>query len=311
MGTTLGAVAPWRDRTFAALNTASFREGVLVEAGKGVAAGRPVEIVHVALPSTDSPVAIHPRVLVRAGDQAELNVVEWFVCAGKAPYWNNAVTEVVVGENAFVEHVRIQDDAETGFHVASVDAVQAANSRFRSHNVAFGSALARTDIGSRLNGPGAEAFLYGLTVTGKRSHVDHHTALDHAVPHCPSHELYKSILWDRARYVFNGRIIVRPDAQKTDAKQSNRNLLLSDDAVVFTRPQLEIYADDVKCTHGATIGRLDRDALFYLRARGLGPVEARALLIRAFAGEVLEHLSDSRLREQLEEEAVRRIPALR
>jgi Fe-S cluster assembly protein SufD len=305
----LGSAVPWRDRVFAALNTALFRDGAFVDVAAGAVVSGPIEILHVAVPSERGPVAIHARLLVRVGDGAEASIVETFAAAGDGVYLTNAVTEIAAGANARVEHVRVQDEAPSAFHVASVDVRQARDSRVASHNVAFGSALARTDLGFRLEGSGAEALLYGLTVAGARTHVDHHTQIDHAVAHCPSHELYKSILWDRARSVFNGRIVVRPGAQKTDAKQSNRNLLLSDDAVVFTRPQLEIYADDVKCTHGATIGRLDESALFYLRARGLGPREARALLIRAFAGEVLEHLGDPSLRGRLEEETLRRLPA--
>ncbi len=305
----LGSVNPWRERAFAALNTSLFRGGASVDVAPGTSVSGSIEILHVTVPSERGPVAVHPRLLVRVGDGAEASIVETFVAAGEGVYLTNAVTEIAAGANARVEHIRVQDEGLSAFHVASVDYRQERDSRVASHNVAFGSALARTDLSSRLAGPGAEALLYGLTVAGKKTHVDHHTQIEHAVPHCPSHELYKSILWDRARYVFNGRIVVRPDAQKTDAKQSNRNLLLSDDAAVFTRPQLEIYADDVKCTHGATIGRLDESALFYLRTRGLGPREARALLIRAFAGEVLEHLGDASLRERLEEETVRRLPA--
>ncbi len=305
----LGRIAPWRERPFAALNTALVEDGAFVSIAPGAVVETPIEIVWVTVPSKDAPVAVHPRTLVLAGKGAEARIVESFVAETPGVYLSTPVAEVAVAENARVEHVRLQDDAEEAYHLASIDADLARDARYVSVSVALGAALSRCDLGGRLSGSGAEATLQGLTLLGGTRHADHHTSLDHAVPHCPSHELYKSILWDRARYVFNGRIVVREDAQKTDAKQSNRNLILSDDAIVFTRPQLEIYADDVRCTHGATIGRLDDAALFYLRARGLSLDAARTLLIRAFAGEVLASVTHAGWRERIEEEALARLPA--
>lgn len=306
---TLGRIAPWRERPFAALNTALLDDGAFVSIAPGAVVDTPIEIVWVTVPSKDAPVAVHPRTLVLAGKGAEVRIVESFVAETPGVYLSTPVAEIGVAENARVEHVRLQDDAEEAFHLASIDAELARDARYVSVSVALGAALSRCDLGGRLAGSGAEATLQGLTLLGGTRHADHHTSLDHAVAHCPSHELYKSILWDRARYVFNGRIVVREDAQKTDAKQSNRNLILSNDAIVFTRPQLEIYADDVRCTHGATIGRLDDAALFYLRARGLSADAARDLLIRAFAGEVLASVTHGGWRERIEEEALSRLPA--
>jgi Fe-S cluster assembly protein SufD len=213
----------------------------------------------------------------------------------------NAVTEIVAEPDAQVTHVKIQSEGPAGWHVATVAGHQARGARFESHNVSLGARLARNDIGSRLDGDGAECRLYGFYLVDGEQHVDNHTWLDHAMPNCPSWEMYKGLLAGRSRAVFNGRIIVRQDAQKTDAKQSNKNLILGDEAVVSTRPQLEIFANDVKCTHGATIGRLDDEALFYLRTRGIGKDEARNVLIRAFADDVLDKIPVSAVREVIVE----------
>jgi Fe-S cluster assembly protein SufD len=296
--TVFGTVATFDDRAFVALNTALFADGALVIVDAGIDAPVPVHIVHVAVPSAE-PRTIHPRTLVLAGAGSRVTVVESFVTFGTDAYLTNAVTEVIVGASAQVEHVRVQTEHVSAWHVATVAARQAKDSRFGSHNVSLGAALTRNDVGSRLDGEGAECHLYGLYVADGTQHVDNHTSLDHAVPNCPSWEMYKGVLAGSARAVFNGRIVVRPDAQKTDAKQSNKNLLLSGGAVVHTRPQLEIYANDVKCTHGATIGRLDETSLFYLRTRGIGRDEARDLLIHAFADDVLGKIPIAAVREGL------------
>jgi Fe-S cluster assembly protein SufD len=237
--------------------------------------------------------------LILAGKGSRVDVVETFGTIGTGAYLTNAVTEVIAGDDAHVEHVKVQAESDEAWHVATVAARQGRNARFGSHNVSLGAALARNDIGSRLEGQGAECHLYGLYVADGRQHVDNHTSLDHAVPNCPSWEMYKGVLAGAASAVFNGRIVVRPDAQKTDAKQSNKNLLLSDDAVVHTRPQLEIFANDVKCTHGATIGRLDDTSLFYLTTRGIGRAAAREMLVHAFVGDVLAKLPVPALRDRL------------
>ena len=281
----LGRVAPWERHPFAALNTALFEGGVIVEIAPGVAAAA-VHIVHLTTPA-EHPVAVFPRVLVLAGAGSKATVVESFVSTGPESTLTSAVTEIVVGENAQIDHVKVQAESDAAWHVACVTGRVARHGRLASHNVSWGARLARNDIGAVLDGEGASCHLYGLYLADGSRHVDNHTWLDHAKPHCPSWEMYKGILAGTARAVFNGRIIVREGAQKTDAKQSNKNLILSDGGVVYTRPQLEIYANDVRCTHGATIGRLDEAALFYLRSRGIPAREARDLLVHAFADDVL------------------------
>jgi len=299
----LGRVAPFENRAFAALNTAAFEDGTVVSIAPRTIVETPIEVLHVTLAAGLSP-AIHPRTLVVAGDNSQALVVETYLSFDDELHLTNAVTEVVVGENAVLDHARVQWENGRAYHFGAVQARQARASRYTNHNIAFGAALARNDVGSVLEGEGAEATLNGLYMATGRQHVDNHTILDHAAPHCPSRELYKGILSGHAHVVFNGRIIVRPGAQKTDAKQSNNSLLLSNDALIHTRPQLEIYADDVKCTHGATIGHLDDDALFYLRTRGIDPTEARALLIRGFVGDVLERIAHAPLRARLAERVV-------
>src|SRR5439155_12196054 len=220
---------------------------------------------------------------------------------GAGAYFTNAVTEVAVGEGAVVEYNRVQEENEAAYHIANVQFQQARSSRVHATTLAFGGALVREDSGTVLNGEGSECTLNGLYITLDRQHVDNHTVIDHAKPHCSSRELYKGVLDGSSTGVFNGKIIVRQDAQKTDSKQSNKNLLLSEGAAINTKPQLEIYADDVKCTHGATIGQIDAEALFYLRSRGIGVNEARALLTQAFASDVIDKIKFAPLREHLKD----------
>jgi Fe-S cluster assembly protein SufD len=224
-------------------------------------------------------------------------------------YFTNAVTEIVVGENASVEHVKLQEESDQAFHIATVQAHQERASRFHSHSISLGAALARHDINSVMAGEGAECTLNGLYQVAGTQHVDHHTRLDHAMPHCSSREYYRGILDGQSSGVFNGAIIVRKDAQKTDAIQSNKNLLLSEEAVINTKPELQILADDVRCTHGATIGQLDPDAIFYLRARGISLESARHLLTRAFANDVIARIRFEPARERLEARLLARLSA--
>jgi Fe-S cluster assembly protein SufD len=294
----LAAVAKTSRRPFAALNTAFFEDGAVLVLPERTRLAAPVQVVHWSTGGT-RPTATHPRLLVLAGEDSEATVVETFLGRAPARTLTNAVAELVLAPGALLHHVRVVDEGEA-WHVGAVQAHQARDSRLISHNLCLGAALTRIDLGSVLHGKGAECLLHGLYLAEGRQHVDNHTFLEHAQPHCGSRELYKGILSGGARAVFNGRILVRQAAQKTDAKQQNRNLLLSGEATVYTRPQLEIYADDVKCTHGATIGRLDEQAMFYLRARGIGETEARALLLRAFAAEILEQVPVPALRQALE-----------
>ena len=294
----VGRAASGENAAFVALNTALFADGVVVTVDAGVDVSVPLHIVHVAVPGP-TPAAIHPRTLVLAREGSQLTLVESFVALHAGTYLTNSVTEIIAAENARVTHVKLQSEGASGWHVATVAAHQARDARFVSHNVSIGASCARHDIGSRLDGPGAECRLYGLYVVDGAQHVDNHTWLDHAMPSCPSWEMYKGLLAGASRAVFNGRIVVREGAQKTDAKQSNKNLILGDQAVVHTRPQLEIHANDVKCTHGATIGRLDDAALFYLRTRGIGKDEARNVLIRAFAHDLIDNIPIPEVREYL------------
>jgi Fe-S cluster assembly protein SufD len=296
----LGRAASIASAPFVALNTALFLDGVVVTVAPGVDVSVPLNIVHVALPGS-APAAIHVRTLVIAGEASQVTLVETFVTLSAGRYLTNAVTEIVAAPDARVTHVKIQAEGQDGWHIATVAGHQARGARIDSHNVSLGSALARNDIGSRLDGPGAECRLYGFYLVDGEQHVDNHTWLDHASPNCPSWEMYKGLLAGKSRAIFNGRIVVREGAQKTDAKQSNKNLILGNEATVYTRPQLEIHANDVKCTHGATIGRLDEESLFYLRTRGIGKDEARNVLIRAFADDVIDKISVDAVREILVE----------
>ena len=296
----LGRLAEFESRAFVALNTAFLEDGVYLHVPDGLVLEAPIQLLFVssATPGTVS----YPRTLVVLGPRSQAQVIETYVAAGDASYFTNAVTEVYVDEGAVLDHYKVQQESVQGFHVGSMHVHAARSATFLSHSFSLGGKIVRNDANARLDGEGAEVTLNGLYLADGDRLVDNHTAIDHAQPHCPSHEVYKGILGGRARAVFNGKIIVRQDAQKTDAKQTNRALLLSDDALINTKPQLEIFADDVKCTHGAAIGQLDDDAIFYLRARGLTYFEARDMLIHAFAGEILERVKVEPLRTALESE---------
>src|SRR5439155_17183857 len=229
-----------------------------------------------------------------------LTFVEFYVGTVDAPYFTNAVTELIAGEDAVVEHVKFQDESREAFHIATVHGQFGRRSRVSSHSFALGARLSRNNIYANLAGEGLECILNGLYLTKEEQLADHHMIVEHARPQCASHEYFNGILDDKSRGVFHGRILVRPIAQKTDAKQTNKNILLSDEATADTKPQLEIYADDVKCTHGATVGQLDEDAVYYLRSRGIGLDMARQMLIHAFAGEIINRVICVPVREELD-----------
>ena len=287
----LARYAAFVHQPFVALNTASFEDGAFIHIPEGQVLPKPV---HLLFLSAGERTMSNPRTLIVAGARAEAHIVESY--AGEGEYFTNAVTELALGEGAMVDHYKVQRESAGASHIATVQGYQERASVFTSHSVSLGGALVRNDINSTLNGPGCEATLNGLYVAAGEQHIDNHTALDHAMPHCSSREYYRGILSGRATGVFNGKIIVRKDAQKTDAIQSNKNLLLSEEASINTKPQLEIYADDVRCTHGATVGQLDAEALFYLQTRGIGREEARRLLITAFAADVLDRIRIEPLR---------------
>ncbi|HWH70395.1 MAG TPA: Fe-S cluster assembly protein SufD, partial [Candidatus Sulfotelmatobacter sp.] len=224
-------------------------------------------------------------------------------------YFTNVVTELVIGEGAVLEHCKLQDEALSAFHVATIHAHLGRGSNLAAHSIALGARLSRNNIRTVLAGEGLECVLNGLYLTKGDQLADHHMVVEHAQPHCNSHEYYNGILDGRSKGVFHGRILVRPSAQKTDAKQTNKNLLLSEEATVDTKPQLEIYADDVKCTHGATVGQLNEESIFYLRTRGIGAQTARRMLIHAFAGEIIERIRHRALREELSQTVWNRLEA--
>jgi Fe-S cluster assembly protein SufD len=292
---------------FAALNTAFARDGAFIHARRGAKPARPIYLLFVSTPGAD-PVSAHPRMLVTADAGATLTVIEHFTGLDDAANFTNTVTDIAAGPGACVEHYKIQDESRHGFHIGGLHIRQERDSRVFSHHIDLGGYLSRNDIEVALDGEGAEITLNGLYLAGGRQHMDSHTRIDHLKPHTRSREDYRGVLTARARAVFNGKIRVHEDAQKSEAHQSNRNLLLSDEAEIDTKPELEIYADDVKCTHGATIGQLDEDALFYLRTRGIGEDMARGLLTFAFADDVIARIGLEPIRRHLEHIVVGRLP---
>jgi Fe-S cluster assembly protein SufD len=303
----LAHYARFEEQTFVALNTALMEDGAFVHVPRGVVVEEPIHLLFVAT-ADGEPTVSHPRNLIALDENSQAKVIETYVGSGDGVYFTNAVTEIVAGQNAVLDHYKVQRESEAAFHVATVQAQLSRSSTVASYSISLGGALVRNDINAVLGGEGGEATLNGLYIVNGAQHVDHHTLIQHAQPHCPSHELYKGILDGKATGVFNGKIYVHPGAQKTDAKQTNQNLLLSRDASINTKPQLEIYADDVRCTHGATVGQLDEDAVFYLRSRGIGLAEARALLTYAFASDILSRIKVESLRTRLEEMLFTRLP---
>jgi Fe-S cluster assembly protein SufD len=296
----LGRHAPTVSSPFTALSTAFIREGGFMHVSANADLTRPVHLVFVTTDEAAGNVT-HPRNLIVVEPGARASVIESYVTLARGgTYWTNAVTEVVAGANSWLEHTRIQRESERAYHIGSTHVDQYRDSHYRSFSMAMGGALARHNLQVRLNGENVEALMYGLYLTRGEQLVDNHTVIYHDQPNCRSWEVYKGVLDGRSRAVFNGKVFVKPEAQKTDAKQTNRNLLLSDTAKVNTKPQLEIFADDVKCTHGATVGRLDDVALFYARSRGVPAAEAQRLLTYAFAAEVIEEVALEPVRDELE-----------
>lgn len=287
------------EHTFAALNDATFEDGLVVHIAEGAKIEPLIEIVHVSC-GGESPAITMPRIAIVSEKGSRCKIVETYVTRGKGTTLTVPVTEVVVRSGAELEHVRLQDEGPAARHIANWQTAQEAESTYTSFNVCFGAGLARVDQGIWIGGEGAKTRLDGVVVANGSQHMDNHTRLDHAFPNGESFEIYKQIADDQAHVVFNGKIFVHQDAQKTDAKQTNQALLLAPGAVVDSKPQLEIFADDVKCTHGATVGQLEDLPLFYLRSRGMPHNRAEAVLVYAFAAEVLEEISIEPLRKALE-----------
>jgi len=296
----LTQAADHTNQAFVALNTAFLEDGGFIFIPDDTVVSGPLHVLFISTGQPDATAVSHPRVLIVTGEHSQAQIIESYAGANERPYFTNGVTEVVAGPNAVIDHYKLQRESSKAFHLGSMYLTAQRGSTFSSHSLTLGGSRVRNDELAVLRGEGIDCTLNGLYLAGGAALVDNHTTIDHAMPHCGSHEVYKGILWGRARAVFNGKIIVRPDAQKTDAKQTNKALLLSDDAQVNTKPELEIFANDVKCTHGAAIGQLDEDALFYLRSRGLGHAEARAMLIHAFAGDIINRVKVAALQAQLE-----------
>ena len=305
--THLGRHAAYTEHPFVALNTALWRDGVLLRVPRGVVLDKPVNVVVLGTPG-DQPIAFFPRILVIAEESSQLTMVEQYATLGEGRYLSCPVTEIVADANAVVDHYKLQRESDSAFHVATFQIHQDRDSNVSSHSISWGGDLVRNDVNAILAGEGCDANLNGLYLVEGDQLVDYHMRVEHAAPHCDSHELFKGILEGRGRSVFSGRIYVHPGAQKTDAKQTSRNLLLSPDALCNANPQLEIFADDVKCTHGSTVGQLDDTAIFYLRSRGIGEEAARSLLTYAFAADIVERIRVPQVRQELEEFLFRRLP---
>lgn len=293
---------------FNALNAAFLRHGAFIYLPKGAQVSAPIQLLFLAAPAPQPP-AIFPRVLVVAERESAATIIESYVSAEDALSFTNAVVEVFVGENARLTHYKVQRESEEAFHIATTNAELERNGVYDLTTITLGAQLSRHGISIKLAHEGAECWVDGLYLVGSGQHADTHSLIDHSSPHCTSHQLYKGILDGKSRAVFNGKVFVHRDAQKTDAQQSNKNLLLSNEARVDTKPQLEIYADDVKCAHGATVGQLEEEELFYLVSRGLHTDLARNLLTYGFAEELVEKIKIESIKQQLDEAILNRLHA--
>lgn len=293
---------------FESMNHAFGDDGVVIEIGESVRVDQPIYVVHQWSGGASS-VMSHPRIFVRAAANSQCTVIEHYIGAVDAEVLTNSVVTLEIGAGARVTHYRLQQESPRSFHIGSVAAHMARDSRYDCQDIALGGSLARTRIVATLQGPGAEANLHGLFIPGSTQHIDTYTLVDHVAPHTRSNEEYRGIADGRGRGVYRGKVIVRKDAQKIDSRQSSRNLLLSPTAEIDTRPELEIYANDVKCSHGATTGQLDANSLFYLRSRGLSESQARTLLIRAFAESILSTIELPSLRAHVEQQLNARFAA--
>lgn len=303
-------LGPDEDKTtncFSALNTAFMRDGAVIRLSRDAVVMYPIHLIFVASGQQDEIVS-HPRIVVMGERGSRAAIVESFVSLDESVYFNNVRTDIRVGPSACIEHYKLQRESRKAFHVADLRVHQSSNSGFHSHSISFGGSLARNDIRVALDAENALCTLDGLFLADGRQHVDYHTHIDHLKPACTSKEFYKGILSDRSRGVFNGAVFVHPGADGTDAQQTNNNLLLSKDAEIDTKPQLEIYADDVKCSHGATVGQLDENMLFYLRSRGIDETAARGLLVYGFARDVVDRIEVGAIRNRLADSLLNWLP---
>jgi Fe-S cluster assembly protein SufD len=301
-----GKYADYKNQIFTALSTAYTRDGAFVYIPEGKIIENPIHILF--LTDAKDKILIQPRNLFVAGKNSHVTIIEHYACLSsnqtsksESVYFTNSVTEIVAEENSVVDHIKLQNESKSAFHIARMEVDQERASNFTTHLISFGGDISRNDFNSRFNNEGGECNLNGLFLLDGTQLFDVHTLVDHAKPYCNSREHFKGILDDKSRGVFNGKVMVRRDAQKTNAFQENNNIILSNDALVNTKPQLEIFADDVKCSHGATIGQLDADALFYLKSRGLGQEAARGILLHAFASDVIRTIKVEPIRNFVEQ----------
>ncbi|WP_026952103.1 Fe-S cluster assembly protein SufD [Algoriphagus mannitolivorans] len=293
--TALGSIAKPEKDAFAALNLASFQDGIFISVPKKSQIEKPILLLSFCQANEGQ--VIQPRVWIESGDFAEATFMDMTVSLGEQSYFVNKVVEIKGGINSQINYYRIQNEGKNAIEVSNIETDILKDARFTSVNLSLSGDMVRNNLSLNLLGSNSEGNMYGIYMLNGKTHVDNHTNVDHTIPHAESNELYKGILADQSRGVFNGKIFVRQDAQKTNAFQQNNNILLSEDAIVNTKPQLEIWADDVKCSHGCTVGQLDEEALFYLQARGIDKVSAKGLLLYAFAGEVLEKIEDESFRD--------------
>jgi len=306
----LSQSAAYKNRALVALNTAFFRDGAFLSLPAGTVVERPIFICHLSWnEKRGRPTVSHPRNLIVMGENAKATIVEIYMGGGDEVYFTNAVTEIVTAQGAIVDHYKLQQESGNAYHIGSIDVRQERDCRFDSLSISLGASLARTEVNAVLAAEGATCALNGLFMVTGRQHVDNQTSIDHAKPNGTSTELYKGILSGQSRGVFNGKIVVRPHAQKTNARQTNKNLILSEEALMNTKPLLEIYANDVKCNHGATIGRLDENQVFYLRSRGMAETHARSLLTYAFASDLVGRIQVASFQKAMEKWIFRRLLA--
>jgi Fe-S cluster assembly protein SufD len=294
-----GKYADHQNHIFTALSTAYTEDGAFIYIPAGKIVEEPIHIIFLTT-SADKKILTQPRNLFVAEKSSQVTIIEHYACDEESTYFTNAVTEIVTEENAVVDHIKLQEESKKAFHIARMEVDQEKNSNFSSHLISTGADLTRNEFNARFNDEGGECTLNGLYMIDGSQLFDAHTLMDHAKPHCNSHEHYKGVLDDKSRGVFNGKVIVRLDAQKTNAFQENNNILLSDEALINTKPQLEIFADDVKCSHGATIGQMDDDAKFYLKSRGIGEEASKGILLHAFASDVVTSIKIESVRNYIE-----------
>lgn len=304
----LGSVADATEHPLRAINTALFRDGVLIDVPAGSVLETPVHVINLTTAGADTPRVSYPRVAIRLGRNAEATVIETYAGLSEGPYLTNAVTEIEAADNAHLRHYKLELENPEAFHLATQQVHQTRDATVRTHNICLGGKLIRNDVNAVLDGEGGTCLMNGLFSLIDEQHCDNHTRIDHVEPNCESHQLYKGIVDDKARGVFWGRIFVDPIAQKTNADQHNPNLLLSDEALVDSTPQLEIFADDVRCTHGSTFGQLDAEQLFYMQSRGIDEQTSRAILTYAFAGDVLNGIQLDPVRQRVEDLILERLP---